>query len=162
MTCAEFIERYTEVRDGLITTPREVRRFERHLALCPSCRRYDSAVRRGILALQSADTIEPSPDFRRRLDARLEQERRATREVPARAGVAVALFVAAALALVARESVRRPEVAHAPTLPPVPFPKPVVHAGVPFVSFQDPRASVFPAGPAPDGSALVEPVSAGR
>jgi hypothetical protein len=162
MTCAEFIERYTDVRDGLITTPRELRRFERHLALCATCRRYDTAVRRGVLALQAAETIEPSPDFRRRLDARLERERGAAREVPARAGVAVALFVAAALALVARAGVRRPEVVHVPTLPPVPFPKPVVQAGVPFVSFQDPRASVFPAGPAPDGSALVEPASAGR
>jgi predicted anti-sigma-YlaC factor YlaD len=162
MTCAEFIERYTDVRDGLITTPRELRRFERHLALCPSCRRYDTAVRRGVLALQAAETIEPSPDFRRRLEARLERERRPAADVRTRAGVSVALFVAAALALVAWEAMRRPDIAHVRPLPPVPFPKPVVQAGVPFVSFQDPRASVFPAGPAPDGSALVEPASAGR
>ncbi|HKW42468.1 MAG TPA: zf-HC2 domain-containing protein [Gemmatimonadales bacterium] len=162
MTCAEFIERYTDVRDGLITSPRELRRFERHLVMCPSCRRYDVAVRRGVLALQAAETIEPSPEFRRRLDARLERERRAAADVPAQAGAAVALFVAAALALVAWEGMRRPEVAHVRPLPPVPFPRPVVQAGVPFVSFQDPRASVFTAGPAPDGSALVEPASAGR
>jgi anti-sigma factor RsiW len=162
MTCAEFFERYTDVRDGLITAPRELRRFERHLALCAACRRYDTAVRRGVLALQAAGTIEPSPAFRRRLDARLERERRAAREVPARAGIAAALFVAAALALVAWEGVHRPETARAPTLPPVPFPKPVVQGGVPFVSFQDPRASVFAAGQIPEGSALVEPASAGR
>jgi hypothetical protein len=47
-------------------------------------------------------------------------------------------------------------------LPPVPFPNPVVQAGVPFVSFQDPRASVFAGPQAPDGAALVEPASAGR
>jgi hypothetical protein len=49
-------------------------------------------------------------------------------------------------------------------LPPVPFLKPVVHTGVPFVSFQDPRASVFAGDPdpAPDGSTPVEPASAGR
>ncbi|HEX4629139.1 MAG TPA: zf-HC2 domain-containing protein [Gemmatimonadales bacterium] len=162
MTCAEFIERYTDVRDGLITTPRELRRFERHLALCPGCRRYDTAVRRGVLALQAAEMIEPSPDFRRRLETRLERERRAAADVRTRAGVSVALFVAAALALVAWEAMRRPEIAHVRPLPAVPFPKPVVQAGVPFVSFQDPRASVFPAGRAPDGSALVEPASAGR
>src|SRR2546426_12584365 len=63
-----------------------------------------SAVRRGVLALQAgAESIEPSPEFRRRLDARLAHERRAAREVPARAGIAAALFIAAALALVARE-----------------------------------------------------------
>jgi len=162
MTCAEFLDRYTDFRDGLITARREVRHLERHLAYCAACRRYDAAVRRGVLALQAAETIEPSPDFRRRLDLRLEREQRAAREVPARAGVAAALLIAAALALVAFESVRRPQVAHAPALPPVPFPKPVVQAGVPFVSFQDPRASVFTGNPNPYGTALVEPASAGR
>src|SRR5438034_9651087 len=103
MTCAEFVERYTDFRDGLITAPRELRRFERHLVRCAGCRRYDIAVRRGVLALQAAGTIEPSRDFRRRLDARLERERRAAREVPASAGVAAALVLAAALAMLALE-----------------------------------------------------------
>jgi len=136
MTCAELLERYTDFRDGLITAPREVRRFERHLACCPACRRYDAAVRRGVRALQTVETIEPSPEFRRRLDARLAQERRALVQVPASAGIAAALFVAAALALLALEGVQRPPIARAPVLPPVPFPKPVAHAGVPFVSFE--------------------------
>ena len=162
MTCAEFLERYTDFRDGLITAPRELRRCERHLCRCASCRRYDTAVRRGVLALQAAGTIAPSRDFRRRLDARLERERLAAREVPARAGIAAALFIAAALALMALEGTHRPQVARAPRLPPVPFPKPVVQAGVPFVSFQDPRARVFTGNPDPYGTALVEPASAGR
>jgi hypothetical protein len=162
MTCAEFFQRYTDVRDGLITAPRELRRFERHLAVCAPCRRYDTAVRRGVLALQAAGTIKPSADFRRRLDARLERERRAATDAPARAGVAAALFVAAALALVVWEGVHRPEMARAPALPPVPFPKPVVQGGVPLVSFQDPRSGVFAVGAVPDGSTLVEPASAGR
>src|SRR2546425_249887 len=66
MTCAEFLERYTDFRDGLITAPRELRRFERHLARCAGCRRYDTAVRRGVLALQAVATIKPSRAFRRR------------------------------------------------------------------------------------------------
>jgi len=162
MTCFEFLERYTDFRDGLITAPRELRRFERHLAHCTGCRRYDTAVRRGVLALQAVGTIEPSRAFRRRLDARIERERSSTRDVPARAGVAAALFVVAALALLALEGVRRTEIARTPALPPVPFPHPVVQAGVPFVSFQDPRAGVFAAGQAPDGSEPIEPASAGR
>lgn len=166
MTCAEFLERYTDFRDGLLTAPRELRRFARHVARCGACRRYDAALRRGVSVLQAAATIEPSPEFRRRLDARLAGERDAHRAVPARAGIAVALFVAAALALVALEGVRRSPVAQAPVLPPVPFLKPVVHAGVPLVSFQDPRASVFVGDPAPDsapsGATPVEPASAGR
>jgi anti-sigma factor RsiW len=162
MTCAEFVERYTDFRDGLITAPRELRRFERHLSHCAACRRYDTAVRRGVLALQAAETIEPSRDFRRRLDARLKRERLARAGTSRAAGVAAALFIAAALALVALEGTHRPQVARAPRLPPVPFPKPVVQAGVPFVSFQDPRASVFTGNPDPYGTALVEPASAGR
>ena len=162
MMCPEFLERYTDFRDGLITAPRELRRFEHHLERCAGCRRYDAAVRRGVLALQAVRTIEPSRGFRRRLDARLERERRATRDVRASAGVAAALFVAAALALLALEGVRRPDVARAPVLPPVPFPNPVVQTGVPFVSFQDPRASVFAGPQASDGAVLVEPASAGR
>src|SRR2546422_4914991 len=139
MTCAEFLERYTDFRDGLITAPRELRRFERHLVRCAGCRRYDAAVRRGVLALQAAGTIEPSRDFRRRLDARLERERRAAREVPASAGVAAALVVAAGLPMVAPGGGRRPEGAHAPGPPPVPFPHPRVTAPVPLVSLPDPR-----------------------
>ena len=51
----------------------------------------------------------------------------------------------------------RPSVVIAPTLPPVPFPKPVAQAGVPFVSFQDPRTSVVSGNPYPYGTAYVEP-----
>ncbi|HEX4602276.1 MAG TPA: hypothetical protein VH116_12845 [Gemmatimonadales bacterium] len=162
MTCAEFLDRYTDYRDGLITAPREVRLCERHLAHCTACRRYDVAVRRGVRALQAVATIQLSPDFRRQLDARLEGERRAARQVPARARIAAALFLAAAVALIAREGVHRAPVASAPALPPVPFPKPVVQAGVPIVSFQDPRASVLTGNQNPYGTALVEPASAGR
>src|SRR2546430_16513919 len=118
MTCAEFLERYTDFRDGLITAPRELRRFERHLARCAGCQRYDAAVRRGVLALRAAETIEPSQGFRRRLEARLERERRATRDVPASAGVSAALFGAAGRALVGAESRRRPRAARVPARAP--------------------------------------------
>jgi len=162
MTCADFLDRYTDFRDGLITVRRELQACERHLAHCAACRRYDAAVRQGVLALRTAERIEPSPDFRRRLEARLERERRRAGEVPASARIAAALFLAAALALVVREGVRRPQMAAAPILPAVPFPTPVVRAGVPVVSFQDPRASVFAAKPSSAGAVVVEPASAGR
>src|SRR5207247_10657706 len=97
MTCAEFLDRYTDFRDGLIAAPREIRRFERHLACCPACRRYDTAVRRGVRALQAVETIEPSPDFRRPLEARLAQERRRLVDAPSSAAIHAAPFVAAAL-----------------------------------------------------------------
>ena len=163
MTCLQFRERYSDYRDGLITSERELRRFQRHFAHCPACRRYDAAVRRGVLALQAGrHAITPSPDFRRRLESRLARERPGEPELPARAGLAAALLLVALLGLLALEGTRRTELAQTPPLPPVPFPKPVAHAGVPFVSFQDPRASVVVGNPSAYGAVLVEPVSAGR
>jgi len=44
----------------------------------------------------------------------------------------------------------------------VPFPKPVAQAGLPFVSFQDPRTSVVFGNPYPYGTAFVEPANAQR
>jgi anti-sigma factor RsiW len=162
MTCTEFRDRYTEFRDGLITAARELRRFERHLARCTACAGYDAALRHGVRALQGAEAIEPSAGFRRRLDVRLRAERLQLAEPPlrARAGIAAALFVAAALALVAVESLGPKRPVTAAALPPVPFPKPVARAGVPFVTFQDPRVSVVTGNPNPYGTALVQPASA--
>lgn len=164
MQCAEFLDRYTDFRDGLVTAPRELRRFQRHLAVCAQCREYDTTVRRGVLALQALGTIEPSPGFRHRLDQRLRRERALAAEpvVPRHARLAAALLVAVSLTLLALEGARRPRPLVAPALPPVAFPKPVANAGVPFVTFQDPRASVVAGNPRPYGTALVEPASAGR
>jgi anti-sigma factor RsiW len=163
MTCPEFLDRYSEFRDGLITAPGEARRFERHLAQCPTCRTYEATLRRGVRALQAVDTLRPSAAFRTRLESRLRSEGLITEPTPpARAGVAAALFIVVAIALLALEGMKRVDATHAPMLPPVPFPKPVVQAGVPFVSFQDPRASVVISNPNPYGTALVEPASARR
>src|SRR5438132_1487722 len=133
------------------------------IADIPGCHRYDATVRRGVLALQAGQhAIVPSPGFRRRLESRLARERPGEPELPARAGLAAALLLAALLGLLALEGTRRTELAQTPSLPPVPFPKPVAHAGVPFVSFQDPRATVVVGNPSPYGAVRVEPVSAGR
>jgi len=169
MICQEFLDRYTEFRDGLIAAPRELRRLQRHLVQCAPCRRYDVAVRRGVAALQDVETIEPSLDFRRRLDARLAREHALAGAVPARAGLVAAMLVLVALSLLVVEAGRRPQMVQALALPPAAFPKPVANPGLPFVSFQDPRASVVDGNPYPYGTALVqpavtqiEPASAGR
>jgi len=163
MTCAEFLDRYTDYRDGLVTAPRELRRFARHLAQCPSCRSHDAALRHGLLALQDERGVGVSSDFRARLERRLERER-ARREpsLATRAPLAAALFVAVAVALLAIEGVSRNDGTRVPALPAVPFPKPVAQAGVPFVSFQDPRSSVVISNPNPYGTALIEPIAAGH
>lgn len=162
MTCQEFLARYTDYRDGLITAPREARRFSRHLATCVACRRYDAALHSGVGALQSATTPTPDGDFRKRLEQRiaLERARSGRPSIPARPAIAAALLVAVALGLLAWQGAHRPPaMASARPLPPVPFPKPVAQAGLPFVSFQDPRTSVISGNPYPYGTAFVEPAS---
>jgi len=162
MLCNEFLERHTEFRDGLITSSRELRRFSRHLAHCGVCRRYDVTIRQAVLALHSATPISPSADFRERLDARLAVERRRVPRQPAAAGVSATMLVIAAVALFCFEFAGRPRIARAPLLPPVAFPKPVAGAALPFVSFQDPRASVASGNPYPNGTVLYQPASASR
>lgn len=159
MLCKEFLERHSEFRDGLITSPRDLRRFMRHLAHCASCGRYDATVRQAVQVLHSASPITPSADFRQRLDARLAIERRRVPRAPARSGFSTALLVLAALALFFFEVSHRPRIEKAPLLPPAAFPKPVASAALPFVSFQDPRASVVNGNPYPYGTALVQPAT---
>ena len=157
MFCKEFLERHSEYRDGLITSPRDLRRFTRHIAHCASCHRYDATVRQAVQVLHSASPITPSADFRQRLDARLAIERRRVPRAPARSGFSTAMLVLAALAMFFFEVSQRPRIQKAPLLPPAAFPKPVASAALPFVSFQDPRASVVNGNPYPYGTALVEP-----
>ena len=157
MLCTEFLQRHSEYWDGLIAAPRESRRFAQHLAQCETCRRYDLMVRQAVEVLHSASPIVPSPDFRQRLDARIAVERRRKPRPPSRSGVSAAMLVLAALVLLVFEIAQRPHIMRAPMLPPVAFPKPVVRAGLPFVSFQDPRASIVGGNPYPYGTALVQP-----
>ena len=63
------------------------------------------------------------------------------------------------ISLLVFEASRRPYATRAPVLPPVAFPKPVVQAGLPFVSFQDPRASALSGNRYPYGTALVQPAA---
>jgi len=156
MLCKEFLERHTEFRDGLITFSRELHRFARHMTHCTTCRRYDATIR------EAASPIAPSRDFRQRLDARIAVERRRVPRPPAQAGVSATILVLAAFALFFFEFAQRPRIARAPLLPPVAFPNPVASAGLPFVSFQDPRARVVSGNPYPYGTTLFTPASASR
>src|SRR4051812_8868690 len=149
MLCREFFQRHSEFRDGLITSRRELRRFARHMTHCTTCRRYDATIREAVQALHSTSPIVPSADFRQRLDARLAVERRRVPRPPAQAGVSATMLVIAAFALFFFELAQKPRIARAPLLPPVAFPNPVASAGLPFVSFQDPRARVVSGNPYP-------------
>src|SRR2546422_4821320 len=138
MLCREFLERHSEFRDGLITSPRDSRRFARHLGHCATCRRYNATICQAVRALHATSPITPSADFRQRLDARIAVERRRVPRTPAQAGGSANVVVIAAFALLVFEVAHRPRIPRAPPLPPVAVPNPGPSAGPPVLSFQDP------------------------
>ncbi len=78
MTCSEFLERFSDFHDGDGSLP-DRGAFVRHLEGCPSCRRYERVLVRGVAVLREADALEPRGDFRDRLRHslyRLDEERR--------------------------------------------------------------------------------------
>jgi hypothetical protein len=101
MRCTEFLELYSDFRDGRVQDSALERRVRDHLATCPACMAYDARVSRGVCVLRTLSDLEPSPGWRRALarqvgTRRLQLERPVE---PAPAGVMVGLMVATALIL---------------------------------------------------------------
>lgn len=97
MNCSEFLELYTDYRDGRLEDASVARSVREHLRDCDTCMRYDAIICRGVMTLRSTDELEPSrsiafcglkvlPDS-------------AEPGAPAPAKFAGALMIAAALAL---------------------------------------------------------------
>lgn len=70
MVCTEFIERYTEYRDGLLSSD-ESARFDGHLENCESCQRYERVLTSGLTLWREIPGEITSPDFAPRLQHRL-------------------------------------------------------------------------------------------
>ena len=145
MHCSDFLEWYSDYRDGLVTDPGVAWQLRRHLQRCDVCARYDQLVRRGVLALRRECDIEPSSDFRARLRERLAGTSRVEPEppTPRSAPVAAALMVAAAMALFVYESIERARPGEPPAMAQAAashtLPLVVANPGVPFVTFSDLR-----------------------
>ena len=71
MRCSEFLEIYSDYRDGLIADPDLARSVQRHLRHCTRCMDYDALVSRGVMALRATGEIRPNPLFVRRLERRV-------------------------------------------------------------------------------------------
>ena len=80
MRCSDFRESHCAYVDDTLAGV-ELVRMQEHVASCPCCASHDACVRRSLMLARSMPRIEPSPDFARRLDARL----RACRDEPAAA-----------------------------------------------------------------------------
>lgn len=104
MHCQDFLDHYSDYRDGRIDDPRLVRRMERHLAVCEVCARRHEALTRGADALRGLPMPLPSRGFRNGLARRLADEVAiGDPVVPTRVGIAAAFLLAAAVALVLYE-----------------------------------------------------------
>lgn len=73
MTCSEFVESYSEIRDGTASAE-AVRSVEEHLASCGTCRRYRRVLERGADLLRALPQPEIRDDFGPRLQHRLLHE----------------------------------------------------------------------------------------
>jgi hypothetical protein len=120
--CAEFLESYSEFRDGLLPLSREGG-FEAHRKACTSCARYDRVVGGGVQVFRSLPQLSPSPDFEARLRDRLWYLDRSSERHGSGASLAVTMLICMSIGLSAwlptlRQSadpVRLPAVvAHAP------------------------------------------------
>ena len=70
MRCDEFIEVYTDYRDGLLDAE-TVERVEAHLDCCACCARYERVMQRGLELLSDIPSAQSSEDFMPRLRHRL-------------------------------------------------------------------------------------------
>ncbi len=141
MDCRHFRQSHNDFLDHLVTEVRADEMYE-HLRTCVRCARFDTAIRRGLLVARNLPPIQPSRNFRPRLEARLREP-----AVPAPSqrygriltGVAagVATVAVVALAVGARRSQALPvpavpavaRAASGPGITPVPRP-----ASAPFMA----------------------------
>lgn len=74
MDCREFLDRYSDYDDSLIS-PGEVERFRAHMESCVRCARYDRVLRKGRMLARQLPAPAVAKDFVPRLQRRLWQVR---------------------------------------------------------------------------------------
>lgn len=72
MRCSEFRDLHCAYVDDTLAGV-ELVRMQRHINECDQCAALDTRVRRSLMVVHNLTPIEPSADFGRRLEARLEQ-----------------------------------------------------------------------------------------
>lgn len=135
MRCREFRRLYSAYRDG--SDPTVSAEMEDHIEGCGPCAAYDRALRHGVEVLRGA-RLSPSPDFMKRLNARLASGETVPEPVPPRvsplaATAAAILFLALVIFTIRQTTVVTPvAAAEQPEL----LAQPKMIAGIPFVAFQ--------------------------
>lgn len=75
MDCGSFRDNHAAFIDNALDDV-ELGAMRTHRAECTDCAEHDATIRRALLLFRNMPTIEPSPDFGRRLNARLRQTER--------------------------------------------------------------------------------------
>lgn len=75
MNCREFRRKHDAYIDDTLSGV-ELDAMARHRGLCDQCAKLDTRVRRALLLAHNLPSIQPSPSFAERLQARLIEERR--------------------------------------------------------------------------------------
>jgi hypothetical protein len=102
MDCRTFLARYSEFLDEA-DSPAELAALRMHVETCASCSRYDRVMRQGLALARAMPAVQPSEDFRFRLEHRLLHEHDASRGEArgVAGGAAVSLALAGLLAVAA-------------------------------------------------------------
>jgi hypothetical protein len=95
MDCREFRNLHLAYADNALSDA-ELVAMEAHLSECERCARYDTVMRRGLLVLRNLPTVEPSADFRDRLNAKLQRINQADARAALYRGPGVGSFVTVA------------------------------------------------------------------
>jgi hypothetical protein len=72
MRCSEFRDLHCSFVDDTLAGV-ELVRMQQHIDECPECAAWDAKIRRSLMLVRSIQPIEPSADFNRRLEVRLEE-----------------------------------------------------------------------------------------
>lgn len=72
MDCREFREQHLSYVDDTLPGI-ELVRMQMHLTECPDCEKHDATIRRSLMLFRSLPSIEPSPDFSRKLETKLRE-----------------------------------------------------------------------------------------
>jgi hypothetical protein len=103
LSCRQFRRLHTEFVDATLSHEAQAS-CRTHLESCPACAAHDVTIRRSLMALQVLRTIEPSPDFRSKLHARIARAEAAPPAPPQggfRWGMMAGALLAASVALLA-------------------------------------------------------------
>jgi Putative zinc-finger len=154
MDCRDFRDKHALFVDQQCSALEEAE-LRQHMHSCPKCSRHDTVVRRGLMLVKSLPTIEPSPEFRARLESRLRSVGRVDMVPPTRRMMGapqVAFFALAAgvafVAYLATDMVRQSgptEIRMTPVVASIPEFEPTTVASPALVVTVPTGMSVWPA-----------------